>query len=129
MSPHPASAHYRELEHQLAYWNQFRQAQPRPGGAPAETDVELFPLSGKGTIYSFTTVTAPGADFEAFAPYPLALIQLDEGPIITAQLTDVSGPVEIGQRVEMVIRKLRTDGARGIIVYGPKFRPLLQPED
>lgn len=129
MSPRAANAYYHELAHQLAYWNQFRQAQPRPGEAPAEAGVELFPLSGKGTVYSFTTVTTPAEDFEPFAPYPLALIQLDEGPLITAQLTDLSGPVEIGQRVEMVIRKLRTDGARGIIIYGPKFRPLLQPED
>ncbi len=124
MAPTVASAYYQELAHQLAYWNQFRQPQPRPG----ESEVELFPLSGKGTIYSFTTVTAPAEDFEPFAPYPLALIKLDEGPLITAQLTDLSGPVEIGQRVEMVIRKLRTDGTRGIIVYGPKFRPLLRPE-
>lgn len=124
MSPRTSSAYYQELEHQLAYWNQFRQAQPRPGASEAE----LLALSGKGTVYSFTTVTAPAGDFEAFAPYPLALIQLDEGPLITAQLTDLSGPVEIGQRVEMVIRKLRTDGTRGIIVYGPKFRPLLRPE-
>ncbi len=124
MSPRAASAYYQELEHQLAYWNQFRQAQPRPGAS----ENELLALSGQGTVYSFSTVTAPAEDFEAFAPYPLALIQLDEGPLITAQLTDLSGPVEIGQRVEMVIRKLRTDGTRGIIVYGPKFRPLLRPE-
>jgi len=124
MSPRISSAYYQELEHQLAFWDQHRQAQPR---AAASGD-ELVALSGKGTIYSFTTVTAPAEAFEAFAPYPLALIELDEGPLITAQLTDLSGPVAIGQRVEMVIRKLRTDGPRGIIVYGPKFRPLLRPE-
>jgi uncharacterized OB-fold protein len=109
------------LQHQLAYWDQFRQAQPlnKPDG------VEIFPLSGKGTVYSFTTITTPGADFEFNAPYMLALVQLDEGPMVTAQLTDVDGPVEIGMRVEMVVRKLRTDGTRGIIIYGPKFRPEL----
>jgi uncharacterized OB-fold protein len=111
-------------QRQLAYWDQFRRAQPLNESG----EVELVPLSGKGTVYSFTTVTAPPADFESYAPYWLAWIQLDEGPIVTAQLTDVDGAVTVGMRVEMVIRKLRTDGERGIIIYGPKFRPLLRPE-
>jgi uncharacterized OB-fold protein len=119
MSTQPNSAY----QQQLAYWDQFRHAQPFEHGS----DVEVFPLSGRGTVYSFTTITQPPEAFEAQAPYLLALVKLDEGPIVTAQLTDVDGPVEIGMRVEMVIRKLRTDGDRGIIVYGPKFRPELRP--
>ncbi len=111
------------MAHQLAYWDQVRRAQPLED----DEGVELFPLSGKGTVYSYTTVTAPAEPFEPYAPYVLALVQLDEGPLVTAQLTDLDGEPQIGMRVEMVIRKLRTDGPRGIIVYGPKFRPLLQP--
>ncbi|MBN1563327.1 MAG: Zn-ribbon domain-containing OB-fold protein [Anaerolineae bacterium] len=114
------------LDYQLAYWDQLRAAQPFGEDAG---DPEIFPLSGKGTVYSFTTVMAPASEFEAFAPYALALVQLDEGPMVTAQLTDLAGPPEIGMRVEMVVRKVRTDGSKGIIVYGQKFRPLLQPED
>ncbi len=109
------------IERQLALWDRVRRAQPLEGGA----DVDLVALSGRGTVYSFTTVTTPAEPFESFAPYVLALVQLDEGPLVTAQLTDLDGPPEIGMRVEMVVRKLRTDGARGIIVYGPKFRPRL----
>ena len=65
------------------------------------------------------------AGFENTAPYTVALIQLEEGPMVTAQLTDLGDqPVEIGMPVEMVTRKLRSDGdERGIIVYGYKFRP------
>jgi uncharacterized OB-fold protein len=111
------------MAHQAAYWEHLRRAQPLEGEG-----VELFALSGKGTVYSFTTVTAPAEPYEAYAPYVLALVQLDEGPIVTAQLTDLDGEPAIGMRVEMVIRKLRTDGERGIIIYGPKFRPLLRPE-
>ena len=86
-------------------------------------------LTGGGTIYSLTTLTEAPAGFEEQAPYTLALIQLDEGPLITAQLTDMDPdmPVEIGQRVEMVTRKLRSDGPHGVILYGYKFRPLLRP--
>jgi uncharacterized OB-fold protein len=35
--------------------------------------------------------------------------------------------VTIGMRVEMVTRKLREDGDEGQIIYGYKFRPILQP--
>ena len=123
-SPHEQNATQDRLDYQLMYWDQLRSAQPLAG----EGDVDVFPLSGKGTVYSFTTVMAPASEFAAYAPYALALVQLDEGPIITAQLTDLDSPPEIGLRVEMVVRKVRTDGSQGIIIYGPKFRPLLQPE-
>lgn len=125
MSTPEPSAYQQRLQHQLAYWDRLRQAQPL---AAEDSPVEIFALSGRGTVYSFTTVTAPPEPFEAFAPYTLALVKLDEGPIVTAQLTDLDGPVEIGMPVEMVVRKLRTDGDQGIIIYGPKFRPLLRPE-
>ncbi len=67
------------------------------------------------------------AGFEAQAPYTVALIKLDEGPIVTAQLTDLGEEkVEIGMPVEMVTRKLRSDGdERGMLVYGYKFRPVM----
>ncbi len=117
--------HEDHLDTQLAYWDQLRGAQPFGEDAG---ESEIFPLSGKGTVYSFTTVMSPASEFEAFAPYVLALIQLDEGPIITAQLTDLDSSPEIGMRVEMVVRKVRTDGSKGIIIYGQKFRPLLRPE-
>jgi uncharacterized OB-fold protein len=57
----------------------------------------------------------------------VALIKLEEGPLVTAQLTDLGDQrVEIGTPVEMVTRRLRNDGdERGMIVYGYKFRPLL----
>jgi uncharacterized OB-fold protein len=82
----------------------------------------LFQFSGKGEVYSFTTVQDAPAGFEEQAPYMLAIIKLDEGPMVTAQLTDIDGPVEIGMRVEMVTRKLRDEGPQGMILYGYKFR-------
>jgi hypothetical protein len=90
----------------------------------------LFQFSGRGEVYSYTTVYEPPAGFEENAPYTVALIKLEEGPLITAQLTDLgSEPVEIGTPVEMVTRRLRQDGdERGLIVYGYKFRPLLQAQ-
>jgi len=88
----------------------------------------LFNFSGRGEVYSYTTVYDPPAGYEENAPYTVALVKLEEGPLVTAQLTDLGDqPVEIGQPVEMVTRRLRQDGdERGIIVYGYKFRPLLE---
>jgi uncharacterized protein len=85
---------------------------------------ELFTFSGRGEVYSYTTIYDAPAGFEHNAPYTVALVKLDEGPIVTAQLTDMlKEEVYIGLPVEMVTRKLTTDGAEGMIVYGYKFRP------
>ena len=78
-------------------------------------------------MYSFTTMFNAPAGFEEYAPYTMALVKLAEGPMITAQLTDVDATsVKIGMPVEMVTRKLTQDGDEGQIVYGYKFRPVLQ---
>lgn len=85
----------------------------------------LYNFTGRGEVYSYTTVYDPPAGYEDYAPYTVALIKLEEGPIVTAQLTDLDeGKVEIGTPVEMVTRRLRSDGdERGLLVYGYKFRP------
>ncbi|MCL4862685.1 MAG: Zn-ribbon domain-containing OB-fold protein [Caldilineaceae bacterium] len=83
-------------------------------------------LSGRGEVYSFSAMYNAPHGFDDQKPYTIALIKLDDGPMVTAQLTDVSGDeVTIGMRVEMVTRKLREDGPEGQIIYGYKFRPLL----
>ena len=86
-----------------------------------------FAFSGRGEVYSFTTIYDPPEGYEGNAPYTVAIVKLDEGPMVTAQLTDVDNDqVDIGLPVEMVTRKLREDGDRGMLVYGYKFRPVLQ---
>jgi hypothetical protein len=86
----------------------------------------LYTFSGKGEVYSYTTIYDAPEGYEGTTPYTVALVKLEEGPLVTAQLTDVdNGKVDIGTPVEMVTRKLREDGDRGILVYGYKFRPRL----
>lgn len=83
-----------------------------------------YVFSGRGEVYSYTTVYDAPEGYEGNAPYTVAIVKLEEGPLVTAQLTDVdNGDVTIGTPVEMVTRKLREDGERGILVYGYKFRP------
>lgn len=88
----------------------------------------LYTFSGKGEVYSYTTVFDPPAGFVETTPYTVAMVRLDEGPLVTAQLTDLEDrKVEIGMAVEMVTRKLRSaTDERGMLVYGYKFRPVLQ---
>lgn len=85
---------------------------------------ERFPFSGIGEVYSFTIETHAPEGYMVQAPLILALIKLQEGPMVTAQITDVdASSLYIGMPVEMITRRLRDDGERGIIVYGYKFRP------
>ena len=87
---------------------------------------EPYAFSGQGEVYSFTTVYNAPEGYGDYAPYAVALVKLAEGPLVTAQLTDVAPEqVEIGMSVEMVTRKIREFGEDGVIVYGYKFRPVL----
>lgn len=80
--------------------------------------------SGRGEVYSFSIVYEAPAGYEGSAPYTVAMVRLSEGPIVTAQLTDVNpDQVFIGMPVEMVTRKLFEYGDNGLLVYGYKFRP------
>jgi uncharacterized OB-fold protein len=87
-----------------------------------------FAFSGRGEVFSYTTIYDAPAGYEDITPYTVALVKLIEGPMVTAQLTDLgSQPIEIGMPVEMVTRRIRQDGdERGMLVYGYKFRPLLE---
>ncbi len=80
-------------------------------------------LPVRGVVYSCTQVREAPGGFESQAPYQFALVTLEDGSLISAQLTDYDGEAQIGDPVEMVTRKLTTDGERGMIVYGYKFRP------
>jgi len=84
-------------------------------------------LSGKGEIYSFSVLRQAPEGFDQATPYPVALVKLAEGPLVTAQLTDCAeADLAIGQPVEMVTRRLKDTGEDGLLVYGYKFRPVLQ---
>jgi len=83
-----------------------------------------YAFSGKGEVYSFTTIYEAPTGFDETAPYCVALVKLEEGPLVTAQLTDLGdSKPEIGMPVEMVTRRLRADGdERAMLIYGYKFR-------
>jgi len=89
--------------------------------------LEEYTFKGTGTVVTFTTIYSATEDFESLTPYNLAIIQLDEGPKITGQIVSSSTAPKIGMRVRPVFRILGKEGDRGIIYYGTKFAPLIEP--
>jgi uncharacterized OB-fold protein len=86
-------------------------------------DIKEIKFSGEGEIYSYTIIHAPPEGFEFMKPYAIGVIKLAEGPLVTAQIVDCKPEdLEIGEKVELVFRKIIADGCSGIIRYGYKFK-------
>lgn len=82
---------------------------------------EKINLKGTGTILSFTIIHIASDQFAHTTPYPVAIIETDEGARLTAMVTDCEpNDVKIGARVELVFRKILEEGESGIINYGYK---------
>ncbi len=85
---------------------------------------DTFLLNGFGTLISYTNITNPCAEFRHRIGYCIGLIQFDDGPKFTVQLTDVDlKDLKIGMRVRAIFRKFYSHGESGIIEYGLKFVP------
>lgn len=99
-----------------------REVCPRCGA----TEARPRRLTGRGRVFSYTVLHQGPESFDGGVPYAVGLIDLEDGPRITAMLTDVSPEqIEIGMPVEMVVRVTNTEGERGPINYSYKFRPPL----
>ncbi len=85
-------------------------------------DLVEFKFSGKGKVVSWTNVHAAPEGHGMNTPYLIAVIELEEGPNVLAQLVGFEEP-QIGDNVEVAFRKVREEGKEGIICYGYKFRP------
>lgn len=87
-------------------------------------DLRWEPASGRGTVFSYTIVRH--AFHPAFAdeiPYVVADIQLDEGPIITSNVTDCAvEDVSIGMPVEVWFGEELEDAFHARLRL-PTFRP------
>lgn len=86
----------------------------------------IHSLLGKiGKIITWTTIYVPPAGYSQQAPYPIAVIELDSGERITAQLVDVDPEnIAIGTTVTLVVRKVVESSSDGVIPYGIKAIPI-----
>ena len=83
-------------------------------------------INGDGKIFSFTTLSAAPTGFSLDTPYVIGIIELDDGPKITAQIVETEGKeLKIGSKVEVVFRKLKEENEEGLLHYGYKFRLVL----
>lgn len=84
-------------------------------------DFDTVRLSDKGKIVTFTTIRVAPTQFTEEAPYSIAIVELNDGVRITAQVVDCKPEdLEIGKSVKIVFRKLYSEGHTGIICYGYK---------
>jgi len=82
-----------------------------------------YTFSGKGKVYSYSTVYLGPVGFEASTPYIIAIIKLDEGAKVLGQVVDTAEDgLKIGDRVEAVFRKIQQYYPGGVRNYGFKFK-------
>jgi len=82
-------------------------------------DLSWNEVSGNGCIYTYTVVRrAPHRMFLDLVPYALAVIELDEGPFMTANIVECDvEDVHVGMRVQVTFEELNDGMAL------PQFRP------
>jgi uncharacterized protein len=78
-----------------------------------------------GMVTSWTVIRVPPADFGYQAPYPVAIIALDDGESLCAQMVDYTeSDLVVGRRVIIVVRRTMQSQIDGIIQYGIKVKPI-----
>jgi scaffold protein (connect acetoacetyl-CoA thiolase and HMG-CoA synthase) len=82
--------------------------------ACGQADGRDLALAGRGRLVSWTVIRVAPARYEAEAPYAVGLVELVEGPRVTARLEGDPERFAAGQEVLLV----SVDPARG-----PIFRP------
>ncbi len=86
----------------------------------SSTDVEWFTASGRGRLYSYVINHRPPPNFRDIAPYVIAVVELEEGPRMMANIIGVEPAPEqlpIDLPVEVTWERLNDD------VTLPMFRP------
>lgn len=101
---------------------------PRTRCGCGSAEMEGFPLPRRGRVHSFTVVAEPSTASEhaeevrATGPFPIALVELENGTKAMGQITDCDPKeVQVGMEVEVVFRRMYRD--KGVTLYGYKFRP------
>jgi len=85
--------------------------------------LEPYKLERRGKVVSYTAVHVGASGFEDQVPYLLAIVELKDGPRLTAQITDCNpSEVKIGDEVELIFRRMGEENADGILYYGYKAR-------
>jgi uncharacterized OB-fold protein len=82
-----------------------------------------YKFKGTGKVVTFSIVRSASSPYDLEAPFPVAIIELDEGTRMTAPVVCGLDEIYIGMPVKQTFRKIVADGESGTIVYGTKFVP------
>jgi uncharacterized protein len=79
-------------------------------------DPDWAPASGHGRLHTYAIINrTPNAEFAADCPYVLAIIELDEGPRMTARIVGKTDGIACDQRVHAVFTPAGQPGLAGIL--------------
>lgn len=82
---------------------------------------ETVQLSREGKILTFTIIRVGPDKFSKETPYVVAIIELNDGVRLTAQVADCNvDKVAIGDKVKLIFRKIQDEGKSGLHCYGYK---------
>jgi len=92
---------------------------PRAHCKCGSSEMEWFEAARQGKILTYTLVTFPPESMSKYAPYIVAVAELEDGSRLLAQLTGVTPKsLRVGMKVQVVSHQVSEDR----IVY--KFKPL-----
>lgn len=86
----------------------------------ASRAVEVFKASGKGKLYSYIINHRPAPGFEDDGPYAIAVVELDEGPRLMANIVECDQTPEalqLDMALTVTFEKVNED------ISLPKFKP------
>ncbi len=87
-------------------------------------ELTLQPFAERGTVLTFAIIHSPPPGFVNLVPYAVAVLEMDDGTRLMAQVTDIAPEeVRIGMRVRLEFRRIRQEGRNGVICYGHKAVP------
>lgn len=88
-------------------------------------EFETFRMKRTGKLVTHTIIRTPGDAFGGQAPFAVGIVEMEDGPRLTAQIADVDfEEVKIGLPVQLEFRRIYAEGEAGVIHYGYKAVPV-----
>jgi uncharacterized OB-fold protein len=96
-----------------------RYLPPRAHCACGSTEIEWYEAPKQGKLLTYTIVAFPPENMIKYAPYILAVAELDDGSRLLAHIADVTPKnLQVGMRIQVVPHQISADR----LTF--KFKPL-----
>lgn len=81
-------------------------------------------INQEGILVQWTIIRTPPKSFIKEAPYPVIIVQMDNGKKMIGQLVDWQpSDLQKGKKIIAVLRKSFSEDKEGVIAYTIKFKP------